>query len=131
MFCAASVCVADELIVSAQVDQTTVEVGTPIQLTITLRGDVEGIQLPAVEFPEGFAVSARSQSSSVVVKGGVVERSVSLVYALVPQQAGTFTLGPFHLEHKGRTIPTAPIQVTVEKPAIAPSLGSSGPRYSL
>ncbi len=123
---------ADDLTFTARVDKTTVELGTPIQLTLTLDGDLESVQqLPTVTLPEGFEVAAHQQTSSVVVKQGAAHQSVTLIYQLVPQRAGTFALGPFTLQRKGGAIPTQAIQITVEKPALPPSLGSSGPRYSL
>jgi hypothetical protein len=123
---------AGDLTFSAQVDKTSVKVGEPIQLTITLSGDIAGVELPAFEFPEGFAVAARSQSTNFSIRGGAAERSVSLIYILLPQQGGTFQLGPFYIEHNGTTLPTQPIDITVEKPAVPPSLKAApGERFTL
>jgi hypothetical protein len=60
-----------------------------------------------------------------------MERSITLTYVLVPQRDGTFQLGPFQVEHKGATIPTEPITITVEKAALPPSLSPHGERVTL
>ena len=84
-----------------------------------------------LEFPEGFTVASRSQSSSFSIRLGTIDRSLTLVYLLIPQQAGTFQLGPFQITHKGQTFSTEPLTVTVEKPAIPPHLGPEGGRFTL
>lgn len=127
----AALAAAEELTFSAKVDKTSVKIGEPIQLTITLSGDVAGIELPAFQFPDGFSVEARSQSTNFTLRSGATERSVSLAYVLIPQQGGTFQLGPFYIEHNGTTVPTEPITITVEKPALPPTLKSDGARFTL
>ena len=123
---------AGDLTFSAKVDKTSVKVGEPIQLTFTLSGDIDSVKLPAFEFPEEFAVAARSQATNVSVRGGTAERSTSLTYILIPQHGGAFRLGPFYVEHNGQTLPTEPIEITVEKPAVPPKLKSApGERFTL
>ena len=116
---------------SAKVDKTSVNVGDPLVLTITLGGDVSGIDIPVFEFPEGFAVASRSQSSNFSLRLGTVERSLTLAYVLLPQQGGTFQLGPFQIAQKDQKFSTEPITVTVEKPAVPPRLGPEGGRFTL
>jgi hypothetical protein len=123
---------AQDLAFTAAVDKTTVNVGEPIKLTITLGGDLTGVQLPPLELPEGLAVAAQSQSTNFAVRGGAAERSMSLVYIIIPQQAGSFELGPFAVTHRRKKITTDPIKITVEKPAVPPSLKSApGERFTL
>ena len=122
---------AQDLVFSAKVDKTTVNIGDPINLTLTLSGDMSGVRMPAPKFPEGFAVLARSQSTNFSIRAGAVERSTGLNFVLVPQQAGTFTLGPFTLEHQKKTIQTEPIEITVNKPVLPPNLQPNGERFTL
>ena len=68
---------AQDLVFSAKVDKTTVNVGDPINLTVTLSGDLSGVRLPAPTFPDGFAVLARSQSTNFSIRAGAMERSTS------------------------------------------------------
>lgn len=127
----ATVAVAQDTSFSAAVDKTTVNAGEPVALTLTLSGDIGGIEVPVFEFPEGFTVASRSQSSNFSIRLGTIDRSLTLAYLLIPQQAGTFQLGPFQITHKGQTFSTEPLTVTVEKPAIPPHLGPEGGRFTL
>ena len=122
---------AQDLAFSARVDKTTVNIGDPINLTLTLSGDVSDVQLPTPEFPEGFAIVARSQSTNFTIRAGATERSTSLVYVLVPQQAGTFHIGPFGLKHHNKEVQTEAIEITVKKPAVPPHLPPQGERFTL
>jgi len=122
---------AQDITFSAKVDKTSVKVGELITLTMTLSGDISGIELPALQFPDGFSVASRSQSTNFSLRAGAVERAVGLSYALIPQQDGTFQLGPFYLEHGGQTIPTEPIEITVEKTDKPPESPSETRRFLL
>ena len=122
---------AQDLTFSARVDKTSVNIGDPVTLTIILGGDLSGIQIPAFQFPEEFAVLARIQSTSFSVRAGAMERSTSLNFVLVPQHAGTFRLGPFQIQHHKKALQTEPIEITVNKPAIPPQLQSHGERFTL
>ncbi|MBI4004335.1 MAG: BatD family protein [Candidatus Omnitrophica bacterium] len=122
---------AQDLTFSATADKTTLNVGDPLVLTITLGGDISGIEIPVFEFPEGFTVASRSQSSNFSIRLGTVERSLTLAYVLIPQQGGTFQLGPFQITQKDQAFSTEPLAVTVEKPAVPPRLGPEGGRFTL
>ena len=122
---------AQDFIFSAKVDKTTVNLGDPMNLVITLSGDVSGVQLPPLQLPEGFVVLARSQSTNFSIRAGAMERSTSLNVVLVPQKAGTFKLGPFSLTRQKKTLQTEPIEITVKKPVLPPHLPSNGARFTL
>jgi hypothetical protein len=115
----AAVAAAQELVFSAKVDATTAAIGDPVTLTLTLSGDITGVHVPPPQFPEGITVVSRSQSTQFSMQQGVVERSVSVRYVLVPQQAGTFQLGPFTAVKHQQAFNTEPIELTV-KPASPP-----------
>ena len=122
---------AQDLTFSARVDKTTVNIGDPIQLTVTLSGDISGVSLPLPQLPEGFSIVARSQSTNFSIQAGAMERSVSLLYVIVPQRAGTFELGPFAITHKKKELKTEPIEITVKKSALPPNLPPQGERFTL
>lgn len=122
---------AQELTFSAAVDKTTVKAGEAVTLTLTLSGDIAGIAVPALTFPDAFAVTTRSQGTRFTLRGLAMERVLTLTYVLVPQSAGTFQLGPFELAREGKTFTTEPITITVEKPALPPSLSPQGGRITL
>ena len=122
---AGAACAAEppqDLSVSAKVDKTAVDAGTPINFALTITGDLAGAKVPAPEFPEGFEVAGRTQATNVSVQMGAIQRSTSLVYVLVPTRAGTFKLGPFTIEQRGRKFETQPIEITVKKSPLPPTL---------
>ena len=122
---------AQDLLFSAKVDKTTVNVGDSINLTLSLSGDLSGIEVPAFQFPEGFVTLARSQSTNVAFRAGAMERSMNLTYVLVPQQAGTFQFGPFQVQQGKTVFKTSPISITVKKSALPPNLPPTRERFTL
>ncbi|MBI3320824.1 MAG: BatD family protein [Candidatus Omnitrophica bacterium] len=113
---------AQELKISAKVDKTTVNIGEPVTLIITLSGDLSGLTMAPPQLPDGLAVAARSQSTDFAIHAGMMERSTSLIYVLIPQQAGVFHLGPFKAVRDRAEFQTAPIEITAKKPTLPPSL---------
>lgn len=117
--------------ISAQVDKTTVEMGVPVTLTITIEGaDAAHAKFQPFELPKALRIVGQSQLSNVVVQGGQVKRSTSLVYGIVGLEAGTFTLGPFQVLYAGKPALTDPIALVVKKPVLPPQ-SQQGPRYNL
>lgn len=111
-----------ELTISAKVDKTTVDIGTPMTFTLTLSGDLSGAQVPTPKFPDGFQVAAQTQATNISMQGGVVERSTSLVFVLMPTREGTYQLGPFTVTQQDQNVETVPIEVTVKKAPLPPTL---------
>ena len=122
LICGGASAPAPELTMSAKVDKTIVDIGTSITLTLTLTGDLSGTQPPATKFPDAFQVAAQTEATNISMHDGMVERSTSLVFVLMPTRDGTFQLGPFALIKGDRTIETAPIEITVKKPPLPPAL---------
>ena len=120
-----------ELSISAKVDKTAVDAGTPLTLTLSISGNLTGAKVPPPQFPDGFQVAATSQATNVSVRMGAMERSTNLVYVLVPTREGTFQLGPFTVEQKDRKMETQPIEITVKKAALPPTLKPGAERYTL
>jgi len=119
-----------DLRIAAQVDRTTLDVGGRLTLTLIIEGNFSKGQLQPPEFPKAFQVIAQSRASNVSVQMGKVSRSVSLVYVLLAQEAGTFQLGPFTAIRQGQSTRTDPIDIVVNKPILPPQLKES-PRYTL
>ena len=122
---------AQDVAISAKVDKTTVVLGESISLTLTLTGELSGVEFPAVQFPEGLVVAGRSQSTNVTIRSGAMERSMSLLYLLVPKRAGTFQIGPFEVKHLKKAFKTEAIEVTVKKPILPPNSQPRGERFTL
>ncbi len=116
----------------AAVDKAAVDMGDSIQFTLTLHGETAGTELSPVKFPEGFLVAGRTQSTNISFESGAMQKATELIYVLVPQRPGTFTLGPFTVKRSGKQFSTAPIEVTVKKPAVPRHLDPGpGGRYTL
>ena len=120
-----------DVVFSASVDKTTVSLGDPIQLTLTLNGDIAGAELPSLPLSEAFVVVGRSQSTNFALHSGSVEQSVSLLYVMIPQRLGTFELGPFMVTHHHQQLKTSAITVTVKKFPSPPHFEPSGNRITL
>ena len=121
----------DDLAFSAKVDKTDVGVGSPVTLILTLTGDIGGVEFPKIELPEGHVIAAQSQSTNFAIRAGAMERSASLTYVIVPQQAGTFKIGPFTIRHQKKEFQTETIDITVKKPALPPNFKPQGERFTL
>ena len=131
LFCFSALAGAQDLTFSAKADKTNVNLGDPITLTITFAGDIQGVQVPNFEFPGGFSAAARSQSSSFSIRGGVMERSVSIIYVLIPQRSGTFTLGPFVISQGKKTFKTEPIEIKIQASSLPSKEAPKSGRYLL
>ncbi len=125
--CAAAAA-AQEFSVSAKVDKTTVPVGSPVTLTLTLAGDVQDADLQPVTVPDAFAIVARSQSTNFALQAGAMQRSTSLSYILVARRVGRFKLGPFIINHHRKTYETEPVEITITEPERRKS-APSGERF--
>ena len=116
---------------SASVDRTTVSLNQPLRLTITLSGELPRFDAPVeFEMPKPFLVAARSHSTNVSIGAGAVEKSISFIYVLVSPRAGTFSLGPFHLDVQGKKMDTERISIVVKKPVVPPG-AEQQPRVTL
>lgn len=110
---------------SVQVDRTTVDVGAQLALTITVEGTIQQVELKPVEFPKAFRVVAQSRSTHLSMEAGQAKRSISLVYALMALEPGHFTLGPFEVRRRGQSLLSDPLEITVNKPVLPPTLEPS------
>jgi hypothetical protein len=115
---------ADEIRISARVDKNQLSLEDSVQLSIT----VHGIQnAPEPQLPElpNFIVRSRGTSSSTQFINGQMSVDVTNNYLLVPQNTGTFIIGPATLVLAGETYQTEPISLTVSPPDQTPKRDSS------
>lgn len=107
--------------ISAQVDRTTLEVGGQLTVTLTIEGEAAHVELKPVEFPKPFQIIAQSRASNISVERGRLTKSISLIYVLMPTEAGTFRLGPFQMTSPdGQPVLTDPLDIVVNKPVLPP-----------
>jgi hypothetical protein len=93
---------------SAQLDRSTVEVGRPAILNITIKGDSQArVSLPDID---GLYMENRGRSSNISIINGRMSSSLTLRYIVIPDKEGDFTISPISVESKGQkiTIPQKP-----------------------
>ncbi len=111
-----------ELEFSARVDRTTVALGEPFRLTVTVEGSnisrVPRPQLPALDDFENLG-SSQSQSTNIsIINGRVQQRTaINFVYTLVPKRLGELKIGSCRLVYNNNEYTTEPITINVVKGA--------------
>jgi tetratricopeptide (TPR) repeat protein len=110
--------------VRAFLDRTRVAVGQSAALTIEIQG-AQDAPAPALGAPDGASLRYVGPSTQVSFVNGQVTASVSHRYAVVPNRAGSFTLGPFTVSHEGRTY-EAPAVALQAVPAAQAAQGVPG-----
>lgn len=117
-----SVLLGAEINFSASVDRTTVGLGEPCQLTVTVQG-VNIAKVPRPQLPDldGFdnLGSSQSQSTSISIINGRMQQqtAISFVYTLVPNRLGELTIGPCRIVYNNTEYTTEPIKIQVVKSA--------------
>jgi len=103
---------AQDVSIEVEVSSKRIELGSAIQLTITVHGEknVEPIQLPAID---GFDVKYLGPSTRVSVVNGQYSSSKSFIYSLFPQKVGQFQIPSSKVTIRNRvfTLPSIPIEV--------------------
>lgn len=88
------------------------EVGEVLTLTIEVQG-TQDVEAPALEGLDGFEISYYGPAQQMSIVNGQISASIQHRYVLRPQKDGTFTLGPFSVEHRGQQYQTGTVQVEV------------------
>ncbi len=86
---------------SREVSQTVVALGEPVQVKLMLegRGNLQGVQLPALGAPPSFKVFDPETSDKPTTSKSHVGGTRTVEYTLVPQQTGTFVLPALSLQY--------------------------------
>jgi len=111
-----------EIEFSASVDRTTVGLGEPLQLTVTVAGTnisrVPRPQLPALDGFDNLG-SSQSQSTSISIVNGRMQQqtAISFIYTLVPKKLGELTIGSCRLIYNNTEYTTEPIAINVVRSA--------------
>ncbi len=103
---------ASSVSVVATVDKNEATLEDYIQLRLSVKGIREEPVFP--EMPE-FKVQSRGTSSKVSIVNGQMSSSVEYSYILYPQKTGSFTIGPFLVKYKGKTVKSNQIAVNIRK----------------
>lgn len=104
------------LSVTASVDSDEVELGEPINLSITIGG--RGGSLPDPILPDltDFDVYSSGRNHSISIANGAFSSSLEMNYTLVPKKVGNLIIGPVVVKDKKEMVASDPIKITVKKP---------------
>lgn len=95
----------------ATVDRTETSLEEPLELTVTVDGDIDGdLKMPEMT---QFDIQSRGESTQVQIINGSMSRTVSYTFLLLPKTAGNFTINSVAARIDGRMYQSAPIQVRV------------------
>ncbi|QWR76420.1 BatD family protein [Candidatus Magnetomonas plexicatena] len=103
---------AAELKFELSVDKTTLAIGEGTQLSLTFTGD-RGVPQPNPPQIDDFSVNYMGSSTQMSIINGSMSSSVSYNYSLVPMKKGEFKIGPFSVQHDGKTYSSNTITINV------------------
>lgn len=106
---------AQDISVSATISSKNVAVGDQISYAITIAGKAQGLPRPNLPKLPAFQVYNSGTQSSFQFVNGQISSSVTYNYTLIPQKAGTFTIGSAQIQYKSKIYQTQPITITVSK----------------
>ncbi len=106
---------AADVSASASLSRERTSVGRPVQLQIKLEGTRQAGQPPDVPPVDGLGIQYRGPSTQVQMNNFTeVKMSVTHIFQVVPQRAGTFTIPAIDVEVEGRRFKTAALTLTVD-----------------
>jgi hypothetical protein len=114
--------------INATASPTTVPLGQPVQLKVTLEGagNVKGIRIPKPKLPEGLKTYDPTVTDAVRKGSSKYGGSKTVEWVIIPERTGPFTLPsiefPYFDPEKGtyQTTHTPEIAIQVTGPASAP-----------
>jgi hypothetical protein len=114
--------------VTASLDRATAHVGEQVVLTVQVSGGIGSIPDPKLpDLGANFEVYTGRTSQSYSLINGHMSASKTLMYALVPKKAGTFTIAPIEVHHGKEVVRAQPVKLTVLA-GPAPSTAPTPPR---
>jgi hypothetical protein len=131
---AATALAAAGLDLSAEVDRTTVGMGEPVRLTVTVSGP-DNMRLPEPRLPDLADFTRKGSTSGQYTHSSerdtsARQQTACFIYFLEPEHPGMLTIGPVTVRVKGKTTSTKPITIAVlaggKAPAPERGLGPNG-----
>jgi hypothetical protein len=119
---------AQEFKVTLEEDTTAKE--TPVYLYLSFYG-IQNVDAPKIPEISGLRIRYVGPSTKVSVVNGKVSRSETHTYLIMPLRSGTFKIGPFDIEHNGRTFSAEAVTLNVRGPASYRAGPSSGPAVTV
>lgn len=103
---------AEDVSVTARVDENELTLDDYILLRLSVKGTRDK---PDLSIIPDFNVQSRGSSSQVSIINGQISSTIEYNYLLYPKKTGSFTLGPFYLKDKSRTVESNKINISVTK----------------
>lgn len=107
-----------ELEIEITLDMPKMVVGERAQLKVTVN-EARGISEPIVPSVDGLKIVSRGFQQSMQITNMQVRLSKSYIYAVIPYEAGEFTIGPVQIGRQGTTYQSRTVHLSVKKPAQA------------
>ena len=125
-----SICYAQDISISANVDKQEIALDDQITLSIVVSGNVSNIPQPTIPSLDGFTAYSSGRSQNISIINGQITSSVSFTYILVPNEVGEYTLGPFSIDYKNNTYSADAIDIKVLQRSAQPQAPSyAAPDY--
>ncbi|MFH1782857.1 MAG: BatD family protein [Candidatus Omnitrophota bacterium] len=122
-------CYAQDISIEASVNKNEIALDEEIILTIVINGSITNIPEPELSNMASFGYYSGGRSQNISIINGKISSSVSFNYVLVPNDEGSFQIGPFTIDYKGNSYSTNSIEVRV-KPRNAKAPVISPPTYT-
>lgn len=103
---------ADDISVDAALSDSTVELGSSAQLTVTVNGadNVPPLQIPKID---GLDIRYLGPSTQISIINGKMTRSTGLMFSVVPVKTGQFEIPLLTVSINGKDYVTAPVKFSV------------------
>ncbi|MFC1512424.1 BatD family protein [bacterium] len=111
---------ADNVSISADVNNNVISVDDNVVLTVTVSGDAKNLPEPELPQLNGFTAYSSGRSQNISIINGRVSSSLVYNYVLSPRTAGTYKIGSVVLKYKGNEYKTDSIIITVNPASPAP-----------
>ncbi len=104
---------AEDITVEATVNATTVELGSALQLTVTVNGATDGV--PPVQLPkiDGLEVRYLGPSTKISIINGKMSRSTGMMFTVIPLKSGQFQIPAITMTINAKDYTTQPIAISV------------------
>jgi len=102
-----------QISISASLSRDTVSLNEPVELNVTVSGEVKNISEPDIPELENFTVSGSGRSQNISIVNGKMSSSFTFSYYLYPKKTGEFTIPPVSVRYGGKTFSTNPLKIKV------------------
>jgi hypothetical protein len=99
--------------VGAELDRNEIALGEQAVLTITVEGEAQDVQPPAIPDTDGLEVYGGGQSQRFSFVNGRVSATHSFTYYLRPTRKGQFQISPITVKVDGRDTPVGKVSLNV------------------